>query len=97
MRRESRRAVNPDRRREGIAAALLRNLFDQADRPGEQYTLEVRPSNAAAYVYAYHVSPDYLHAEGTTLLAGRAFTWHDDKDLPRIAVVNQEFARKIFG
>ena len=41
-------AVNPDRRREGIAAALLRNLFDQADRPGEQYTLEVRPSNAAA-------------------------------------------------
>jgi hypothetical protein len=66
------------------------NIFD--DR-----TTDLRPSNATAYVYAYHVSPDYLHAEGTTLLAGRAFTWHDDKDLPRIAVVNQEFARKIFG
>jgi len=80
----------------GVTDALLLNdqngwnIFD--DR-----TTDLRPSNAAAYVYAYHVSPDYLRAEGTTLLAGRAFTWHDDKDLPRIAVVNQEFARKIFG
>jgi ribosomal-protein-alanine N-acetyltransferase len=41
-------AVDPDRRREGIAGALLRRLFDEADRPGEQYTLEVRPSNEAA-------------------------------------------------
>jgi [ribosomal protein S18]-alanine N-acetyltransferase len=41
-------AVNPDRRREGVAAALLTRLFDKADRPGEQYTLEVRPSNAGA-------------------------------------------------
>jgi len=41
-------AVNPDRRREGVAAALLRHLFEEADRPGEQYTLEVRPSNGPA-------------------------------------------------
>jgi len=31
------------------------------------------------------------------LLSGRAFTWHDDKDSPRVAVVNEEFARKIYG
>jgi len=41
-------AIDPDRRREGAAAALLTRLFDEADRPGEQYTLEVRPSNAGA-------------------------------------------------
>jgi ribosomal-protein-alanine N-acetyltransferase len=41
-------AVNPDRRREGVAGALLTRLFDEADKPGEQYTLEVRPSNAGA-------------------------------------------------
>jgi ABC-type antimicrobial peptide transport system permease subunit len=45
----------------------------------------------------YHISPEYLHAEGTTLLSGRAFTWHDDKDSPRVAVVNRELARRIFG
>jgi ribosomal-protein-alanine N-acetyltransferase len=41
-------AVNPARRREGVAGALLTRLFDEADEPGEQYTLEVRPSNAGA-------------------------------------------------
>jgi len=41
-------AVEPERRRSGIATALLEDLFARADRPGEQYTLEVRPSNLAA-------------------------------------------------
>jgi ribosomal-protein-alanine N-acetyltransferase len=41
-------AVEPTRRREGIASALLRHLFETADRPNEQYTLEVRPSNYEA-------------------------------------------------
>jgi ribosomal-protein-alanine N-acetyltransferase len=41
-------AVDPARRREGTAAALLTRLFDEADKPGEQYTLEVRPSNPGA-------------------------------------------------
>jgi ribosomal-protein-alanine N-acetyltransferase len=41
-------AVDPERRREGVASALLQRLFDDADKPGEQYTLEVRPSNGGA-------------------------------------------------
>ena len=41
-------AVDPDLRRRGIASALMEHLFDAADRPHEQYTLEVRESNAAA-------------------------------------------------
>jgi ribosomal-protein-alanine N-acetyltransferase len=41
-------AVDDRLRRHGIATALLEELFEQADRPGEQYTLEVRTSNAAA-------------------------------------------------
>jgi predicted permease len=60
-------------------------------------TTDLRPSNAAASVFMYHISPEYLRAEGTTLLSGRTFTWHDDKDSSRVAVVNREFARKIFG
>jgi ribosomal-protein-alanine N-acetyltransferase len=41
-------AVDDRLRRQGIASTLLERLFEQADRPGEQYTLEVRLSNAAA-------------------------------------------------
>jgi len=31
------------------------------------------------------------------LLAGRDFSWHDDSNAPRVAVINREFARRIFG
>ena len=41
-------AVDERHRRQGIATELLQRLFAQADRPGEQYTLEVRLSNEAA-------------------------------------------------
>jgi ribosomal-protein-alanine N-acetyltransferase len=41
-------AVEPSRQRQGIASALLERLFEQADRPNEQYTLEVRTSNESA-------------------------------------------------
>ncbi len=41
-------AVDPERRREGIATVMLEKLFESADREGEQYTLEVRTSNAPA-------------------------------------------------
>jgi ribosomal protein S18 acetylase RimI-like enzyme len=34
--------------RQGIATALLDELFERADRPGTQYTLEVRLSNESA-------------------------------------------------
>jgi ABC-type lipoprotein release transport system permease subunit len=57
----------------------------------------LRPSNAAAEAIQYNVSPEYFQAAGTALLSGRAFTWHDDKNAPRVAVINQEFARRIFG
>ena len=45
----------------------------------------------------FNISPEYFRAAGTALLSGRSFTWHDDKNAPRVAVINQEFARKIFG
>lgn len=60
-------------------------------------TTDLRPPNAAAEAIQYNISPDYFHAAGTALLSGRALTWHDDKGAPRVAVVNQEFARRIFG
>ncbi len=60
-------------------------------------TTDLRPSNAAADAFTFSISPEYFDAAGTALLSGRAFTWHDDKNAPRVAVINQEFARKVFG
>ena len=60
-------------------------------------TTDLRPSNAAADAVILDISPQYFHAAGTALLMGRTFTWRDDKNAPRVAVVNREFARKILG
>jgi predicted permease len=58
---------------------------------------DLRPSNAAAVSFLFKISPEYFHAARTALISGRTFTWHDDKNAPRVAVVNGEFARKMFG
>ncbi len=80
----------------GLSDPLLLNDSNASDVYSDRAT-DLRPQNAATQAYQYHVSPDYLHAEGTRLLFGRDFTWHDDKNSPRVAVVNLQFARKIFG
>ena len=41
-------AVDINLRSQGLATSLLERLFELADRPSEQYTLEVRTSNEAA-------------------------------------------------
>jgi ABC-type antimicrobial peptide transport system permease subunit len=60
-------------------------------------TADLRLSNVAAMPYRYNVSPGYFAAAGSSLLAGRSFTWHDDRGAPSVAVVNQHFAGKMFG
>ncbi|HEV2400339.1 MAG TPA: ABC transporter permease [Candidatus Sulfotelmatobacter sp.] len=80
----------------GLSDPLLLNDTQTVDVFHDQ-TTDLRPENAAASVYVFHVSPDYRRAEGTVLVGGRDFTWHDDKNAPRVAIVNREFARKILG
>jgi predicted permease len=58
---------------------------------------DFRPSKATAVSFMFGISPEYFQAACATLLAGRTFTWQDDQNAPRVAVINQEFARKVFG
>jgi predicted permease len=58
---------------------------------------DLRPANAAASPFIFEVSPGYFQAAKTSLLAGRNITLHDDASAPRVAVVNLQFARKLFG
>ena len=62
-----------------------------------EQTTDLRTSNAAANVQVFKISPEYFHAAGTSLLAGRGLSWHDDGNSPRVAIVNALFARRIFG
>jgi predicted permease len=47
--------------------------------------------------YVFKMSPGYLKAAGTRLLAGRDVSWHDTKTTPYVAIVNRSFARKMWG
>lgn len=60
-------------------------------------TADLRPSNSIMTPRAYLISPGYLHAARTNLIAGRDFTWDDSPKKPQVAVVNSTFARKMFG
>jgi predicted permease len=58
---------------------------------------DFRPQNIAMTPKYYAISPGYLHAAQTRLLAGRDFTWADNKQSPSVAIVNRTFAHTLFG
>jgi predicted permease len=60
-------------------------------------TADLRPSNSVLEAHAYSISPGLLAAAGTRLLAGRDFTWDDDAAKPKVALINETFARKLLG
>jgi predicted permease len=61
-----------------------------------QQTSDFRPSNAAFNSFEYDVSPGYLAACATPLLAGRDVSFSDTANTPPVAIVNPEFARRLF-
>jgi predicted permease len=60
-------------------------------------TTDYRPTNVAADAMDYHISRGYIQAAGTTLLAGRDLRMQDDAKAPKVALVNRQFAVKVFG
>jgi predicted permease len=61
-----------------------------------QQTTDLRPANKAFTTYTFHASPGYFAAAGTPLLAGRDVSFTDTAKTPPVAVVNREFARRLF-
>jgi predicted permease len=57
---------------------------------------DLRPSNVAFQSYYYSVSPQYFGASGIQLLAGREVGFADPAKGSPVAVVNREFARRLF-
>ncbi|MGB7758934.1 MAG: ABC transporter permease [Bryobacteraceae bacterium] len=63
-------------------------------RPG---TTEFKLDNSVLAPYVFTMSPGYLEAAGTRLLGGRDVSWHDTTKTPHVAIVNETFARKMWG
>jgi len=63
-------------------------------RPG---TTEFKLNNSVLTPYVFTMSPGYLEAARTRLLDGRDVSWHDTTKTPYVAIVNETFARKMFG
>jgi predicted permease len=83
---------------EAVGYANTTNMTgDNANPPVySQQTSDFRPSNAASYIFEYDVSPGYLAACATPLLAGRDVSFSDTANTPPVAIVNPEFARRLF-
>jgi predicted permease len=60
-------------------------------------TTEFKVNNSVLAPYVYEMSPGYLEAAGTRQLSGRDVSWHDTTRTPYVAIVNQTFARKMWG
>ena len=54
------------------------------------------PRSTQSAVGVLVATPGYFAAIGTPLRAGRLFTDRDDANAPRVALVNEEFARRNF-
>ena len=83
---------------ESVGLAVFAPLVDRTDTVpvfGENAS-DLTPAHASTHPLTYIVSPEYFRAAGTILMAGRDFTWRDDQNAPRVAVVNPEFARRVF-
>jgi predicted permease len=60
-------------------------------------TADLRPSNSVFGAHNYSISPGYLGAAGTRLLAGRDISWTDTTGKPAVALVNETFAHTLLG
>lgn len=73
----------------------------QLSGQGIEFTIgtTARPlkDSSSAVATQLRVSPHFLGAMGTRLMAGRDFTLDDDEGHPPVGIVNQEFARRFLA
>src|SRR5436309_2596908 len=86
----------------GVAAAgtvnrlpLTGGLRGAPDFPTGPTAFTLNNSVLAPYVFT--ISPGYLEAAGTRRQRGRDFSWQDTTRTPYVAIVNEAFARKVWG
>ncbi len=83
-------------RRTGASAAAEVDMAPVGGGGWDQNAWEPGYGGPKLDVMFNRVGPGYFHTMGTALIAGRDFNDRDDLSAPQVAIVNEEFARKIF-
>src|SRR5204863_8208510 len=60
-------------------------------------TTEFTLNNSVLMPFGLTISPGYFEAARTRLLSGRDVSWRDTIQTPYVAIVNETFARKMWG
>ncbi len=98
--RFQRRALDEVRKLPGVTyAAYARSVPLSSDQSNTTVFAENAPEprrlNDGWRTGYYFVSPGFFRAMGTRLIAGREYSWTESD--PAVAIVNETFARKMFG
>jgi predicted permease len=84
-----------------VAAGTINSVplsgFGNSDGFYRDGTTEFTPSHVAIGAKYFSISPGYLKAAGTRLVMGRDVSWQDTAKTPKVALVNENFARRLFG
>jgi len=60
-------------------------------------TTDFNLNNSVLAPYRFTISPGYFEAAGTRLVRARDVSWRDTTNTPYVAIVNETFARKMWG
>jgi ABC-type antimicrobial peptide transport system permease subunit len=58
---------------------------------------DFRPTNSVSSANYFAISPGYLAAAQTRILSGRDVSWQDDPKSPKVGLINETLAHRVFG
>lgn len=92
-------AVEAVRRIPGVESAALARVVPLNDsmNMGNDFTSELGEPALRADVQLNHVGPSYFQTMGIGMAAGREFQAGDGRGRAPVAIVNEEFAQRLFG
>ncbi len=86
----------------GVRAASVTDTLQLSDSASSTGPLILEgqsppPPNQGMMIGYLAVGPKYFETAGTQIALGREFTERDDDDAPKVVIINQELARRLFG
>ena len=91
-----RRTLEKLRQRAGVISAAELDMTPVGGGGWDQNAWEPGTGGPKLDCLFNRTGPGYFHTMGVAFIAGRDFDEHDTLSAPRVAIVNEEFAKKIF-